>query len=202
MTTAIESVQSRTSPAATAIESRRRMVKVQKNTEWNRVPPLQRYEVDHESGCWIWRGCIQSHGYGHIQVNKQRFSAHRYFFLNLRGPVPDGLFLCHKCDNPRCVNPDHIFLGTGKDNANDMVEKGRSKKGESHVFAKLTNEQVKRIFVDTREDWIVAQEHGVSSSLVCQIHRGKIWRHVTSEIGEIPPRRKTGPRKKHKNPTT
>ncbi|MFC0683049.1 HNH endonuclease signature motif containing protein [Novosphingobium clariflavum] len=189
------------SPAKSHVESPRRMVKVQKNTEWNRVPPLSRYEVEVATGCWIWRGCIQPHGYGHIQINKVRYLAHRYFWMCMKGPIPEGMLLCHHCDNRRCVNPSHIFVGTALDNARDMVAKDRGRKGQRTSCAKLTDAEVSAIFIDLRCDHEIAADYSVSSSLIGQIRRGAIWRHVTEKIGEIPPRRKTGPRKKLQNPS-
>ena len=186
---------------APALESRRRMVKVQRNTEWNRVPPLLRYEVDQETGCWLWRGCIQNKGYGHVQIDKVRYLPHRLFYAHHKGPIHPNLQACHRCDNPRCVNPHHIFLGTSQDNMTDMASKGRSCRGERSRDAKLDGAKACAIFIDQRHDHEVAADYGVSASLVCMIKRGVLWRHATEKMGGIPPRRKTGPRPKEKNPS-
>jgi hypothetical protein len=80
-------------------------------------------------GCWSWGGRLHS-GYGLIAVNGKTTSANRASWIIHFGPIPDGMLVCHKCDNPECTNPEHLFLGTHKANAEDMVKKGRSgKKG-------------------------------------------------------------------------
>lgn len=82
--------------------------------------------VDKSGECWLWQGRTNNDGYGRLNVSKrQQVYAHRYAYANIYGPIPDGFFVCHHCDNPRCVRPDHLFLGTNQDNVNDMVRKGR-----------------------------------------------------------------------------
>lgn len=74
--------------------------------------------------CWIW-DTQQKHGYGQLRAFGKLYRAHRFSYELHFGPIPEGLFVCHKCDNPPCVNPDHLFLGTAKDNIQDMIAKGR-----------------------------------------------------------------------------
>lgn len=82
-----------------------------------------------ESGCWLWTGCCDRDGYGTLSHysdgKRKRYRAHRASYFAFKGHVPDDLFVCHKCDVPGCVNPDHLFLGTALDNTRDMIEKGR-----------------------------------------------------------------------------
>jgi hypothetical protein len=78
-----------------------------------------------ESGCWIWMGSTWSGGYGYVRNEGKYISAHRYMYELYKGKIPDGLNCLHTCDNPSCVNPNHLFLGTQTDNMRDMIKKGR-----------------------------------------------------------------------------
>jgi len=82
--------------------------------------------VEAPSGCMEWTRATNPQGYGKVRINKQYFATHRLAWVLVNGPIPDGLFVCHRCDNPPCCNVDHLFLGTMKDNMMDMVSKGRS----------------------------------------------------------------------------
>lgn len=82
-------------------------------------------KVDKTETCWLWTKSKYRHGYGCFCAMGTRHKAHRVSYEIAYGKIKDGLFVCHKCDNPSCVNPDHLFLGTHKDNALDMVNKGR-----------------------------------------------------------------------------
>lgn len=84
------------------------------------------YEKTRRSGsCVIWVGCINKSGYGRVRRSGFTYDAHRFSWIINNGPIPKGLFVCHKCDNPPCVNIDHLFLGTNKDNMIDCASKGR-----------------------------------------------------------------------------
>lgn len=84
-------------------------------------------KVIKQEGCWNWKGATVRFGYGVIRFRKKHISAHRVSYLLHIGEIPDGLFVLHKCDNPLCTRPDHLFLGTAKDNVHDMINKGRSR---------------------------------------------------------------------------
>jgi len=79
-----------------------------------------------ESGCWIWEMCIGNDGYGKVSYKGKTYRAHRHSYEVFKDDIPEGLLVCHSCDTPSCVNPEHLFLGTHQDNIGDMVSKNRS----------------------------------------------------------------------------
>jgi len=108
---------------------------------------LKQHDVDPKTGCWVWRGSTNTGGYGALVTRGKFMAAHRASYFTFVSPIPPGLSVLHRCDNPPCINPDHLFLGTQKDNMADMVSKGR-RAPTAGVFngrAKLTKEQVCRI---------------------------------------------------------
>jgi hypothetical protein len=103
--------------------------------------------TDRSTGCWIWLGLKSQKGYGSISYQGKGVRTHRLAWQLTNGQIPPGMMVCHSCDNPSCINPDHLFLGTNSDNQKDRVSKGRKnrgefKKGESHWCSKLTRAQV------------------------------------------------------------
>lgn len=109
-----------------------------------------RERVDRSAGveaCWPWTGTRGSAGYGQFRLNGKSLLAHRLAYELVHGPIPTGLQICHRCDNPPCCNPRHMFLGTVRDNALDRTAKGRGKRfpGELHASAVFTNAQVQKI---------------------------------------------------------
>lgn len=95
-------------------------------------------DKDGPGGCWVWNGYCQRFGHGWTTHGL----AHRHAWELLRGPVPEGMFVLHRCDNPPCVNPEHLYLGDHQANAEDRCNRGRHVRGERNHFAKLTAEQV------------------------------------------------------------
>jgi hypothetical protein len=133
--------------------------------------------------CWEWQGAKLVNGYGRIAINSsgQVESAHRVaYVLGGKGSIEKGLFVCHACDNPSCVNPNHLFLGTAKENTQDMIKKGRNdnRKGENSAVNKLNEEQVLAIREDPRSTRAIAKEFGLGASTVCEIKNRKLWSHI------------------------
>lgn len=140
------------------------------------------------SACWVWIGSRLPRGYGLFYPKAGRgMYAHRVSWEIANGrPVPEGLHVMHACDNPWCVRPEHLSVGTRSDNMRDMWNKGRghknSKSGEEHYAHKLTEAQV----IEMRERWArggvkqreLAEQFGVTRALVGQIVRGVAWKHV------------------------
>ena len=137
------------------------------------------YSVDEETGCWIWSGnkCKRM-GYGRVSHKGRYIGAHRGSYLVHVGDVPDGLCVLHKCDNPSCVNPDHLFLGTYQDNTNDAIKKNRHCKGEGQHLAKLTEDKVRLIRKDKRPIREIAEEYMVNYYTIAKVIKRETWKHV------------------------
>src|SRR6185369_15948414 len=130
--------------------------------------------VDKSGDCWLWAGSTFWTGYGQLRLNNTSATAHRIAWELTFGPIPDGLFVCHKCDVRLCCNPAHLFLGTAQENVDDMMRKGRYtrdrkySRGSHRPQSKLTESQVVEIVQLVREgnsQNIVAKMFGVSHSL-------------------------------------
>jgi len=122
-----------------------------------------------EEACWPWMGTRTHNGYGQFRAAGRATCAHRVAWELTSGPIPTGVFVCHRCDNRLCCNPAHLFLGTAADNSNDMVAKGRSNKGQRNPNVKLTVESVRNIRKDAEagsSDKSLAARHGVSRGAI------------------------------------
>ena|SRR5208282_4874728 len=127
-----------------------------------------------ECGCWIWLGSVKTGGYGYVMRDGKRISMHRLSWARFRGPIPDGLFVLHKCDVTSCINPDHLFIGTATDNNHDMCRKGRlvNPRGDHHVSTKISDADVKTIFQSKDKTKTLMAKYGVSRWRIQSIRRG------------------------------
>lgn len=136
-------------------------------------------KVNKSGKCWLWTGASYKDGYGKFRFRGQTWSAHRVVWVLVYGEIPEGMDVLHiVCDNPPCVNPDHLKLGTRAENNADRAGKGRNdcKAGERNPRVKLTEEQVRaiRASTDTQRAW--AERLGVSPSTVQAVRSGRNWR--------------------------
>ena len=131
--------------------------------------------VKLENGCWQWSAHSDKDGYGVLPGDRQNTRAHRLSYEIHNGQIPDGLIVCHHCDNPGCVNPDHLFVGTTKDNAQDALKKRRHYVGEKNGRSKLTEENVKEILESYLNGQQLANKFDVTRHTVNNVRRGKTW---------------------------
>lgn len=165
------------------------------------------YKIDNETNCWNWTGFCSKDGYGKINISEKALdnsknlitirpfnktlirsvTASRYSYILFRGHIPkvsnikDRLCVCHTCDNPKCVNPEHLFLGTYKDNSNDKLLKNRQIKGEYSPKTKLKNADILKIRELSKQGVfakIIAKQFNISVGGVYHITHGRTWRHL------------------------
>ena len=148
-------------------------------------PDMERFEDGYmpepNSGCWLWIRSGNEQGYGSFWLNKRGMAAHRASWILHRGPIPEGMQICHKCDVPSCVNPDHLFLGTQQDNMDDCRRKDRMQRGEERAISKLRAEDIPAIRRRIgRGDSLasIGRDYGVRFQSIQAIRDGRTWTHV------------------------
>lgn len=146
--------------------------------------------------CWEWTG-QRDRGYGNVVFGRAKRSlrAHRLAYVLHNGMIPEylnGMLACvlHRCDNPPCCNPKHLFLGTNTDNIDDMMRKNRQNKGENSGRAKLTDENVLAIRAATKDIGKLHTVYGVSPGTIMMVRSGNSWKHLPLDRAEVVPTRR------------
>ena len=141
--------------------------------------------LDKSGDCWVWTGRTNQQGYGRYTYRREKsVAAHRFAWEQVHGPIPKGMVVCHKCDNPPCCNPDHLFIGTPADNVRDCIAKGRKAitRGEAHPAAKVTESDV----IESRRKYSVegvtcqklGESYGLKAGSIYSIVSRENWRHI------------------------
>lgn len=170
--------------------------------EWNNIrpdcklvsvdTPQERFwkKVNKTSSCWLWMGKRTPKGYGDFAVRVANkildFRAHRYAWEMIKGSIPKDKLVCHKCDNPPCVNPDHLYLGTQSENIKESVGKGRHstchQRGENNPSAIITGkivEEIRKSYVPRKvTQRFLAEKFNLTQSYVSEILLKKVWSHI------------------------
>lgn len=132
-------------------------------------------KVNKTDDCWNWTACTNIDGYGVFQFEHCGYRANRFAWVLSYGDIPEGMFICHKCDNPQCVNPSHLFLGTPRDNARDMYRKKRNTVASRKLNETIVREM--RHLYDTRQmnQMQLAAKYGIHQTQVSNIVNRKQW---------------------------
>lgn len=149
-----------------------------------------------QNGCWEWTGMKLPRGYGVWQASKtprgddtyirERIYAHRLSWEIHKGPVPEGKNVLHACDNPSCVNPKHLFLGTHQDNMRDRDYKARQARGEDFHRSDLTDDDARAILRSEETGFVLAERYGVSYQTINDIRAKRTWAHIADERRDFP----------------
>ncbi len=137
-----------------------------------------------QDDCWEWQACCNSFGYGQFrkrisECSTKLMMAHRFSYELHDSQISEGKLICHTCDNPRCVNPKHLYEGTYKTNNRDAVRRGRHKnnphRGSEHFRSKLTEHDVRSIRINSKSSSVIARDYGIDRSAIYKIRKRKTW---------------------------
>jgi len=148
----------------------------------------EKYVVSKQDDCWVWSGGRYETGYGMFFMrrgSRKTFSAHRVSWQMKHGKeVPAGMLICHTCDNRLCVNPDHLYAGTHRDNNRDTIKRNRGnrKYGSNCSWAKVTERDVLEIRESNEKQTLLAKKFGISASQICHIRKGRRWGDVSNLV--------------------
>lgn len=149
-------------------------------------------KVEKTEDCWLWRAAVSPRGYGIFGLGtlERNRAAHRYSWELHFGPIPEGIYVCHHCDNPPCVRPEHLFLGDHAANMADMAAKGRALYGEKHNLVILSEPdvlEIRRLWQAGGKTQVeIAEMFGTNKANVSQIVRGKKWKYLLPEDWQPP----------------
>lgn len=139
--------------------------------------PAERFwsHVDRTGECWIWTAGRSEYGYGRLFFRGKARKAHRVAYELTHGPIPTGLFVCHACDNPACVRPDHLWLGTNQDNLVDASRKGRIPQSK---LTPTTVREIRAALAAGEPKKVIARRYGVAPHAIRLLAAGRTWAHV------------------------
>lgn len=138
----------------------------------NAKDPFSKYVIDQDTGCWNWSGAITKKSYGNVHYMGRWWKAHRLFYTKYIAEIEAGDVIMHACDNPRCVNPDHLKAGSQRENIEDCIQKNRHALTKNGL--KITADQAAEIYRSTEADSVLAKRYGVSRGLIWKIRKKKI----------------------------
>ena len=171
----------------------------------NKEEVLQRiaskYLIDEVTGCWNWNAAFRKTGYGCLRYERKLVDSHRISYALYNGDIPSDICVCHKCDNRKCINPEHLFLGTKADNSKDMADKGRAAKGdrhgtylhpesiakgEKHGQSKLSEKDIIQIlngyYFENEKVKDMVKKYPVGRRYIYRIIAGDVWKHIYKNI--------------------